>query len=349
MVQLSVLDLVPVRTGQPTGQAINACLNLAKVADQSSVTRFWLAEHHNMKSVASTSPAVLAGMIAAQTVQMRIGSGGVMLPNHAPLAVAEQFSLLEAAFPGRIDLGIGRAPGTDPVTSWALRGGRDDETSNSCFPENSRFPEWVEQVTALTMGSLPVEIGTRHFELNATPAPISSPTVWLLGSSGYSAALAARMGLPYVYAHHFTGQGTEEALRSYRGSHVGPGRPRPFVTINVCVAPHAEQAWQETLPHQNQMARLRMGLPSRPMETIEEAQASGALLSGNALEKMTEPWLVGNPFEVAQQIFELADRFEVDEVMIHPINGAHDGDPIDANPGREYAVRELASRLVDVS
>ena len=141
---LSVLDLVPVRTDQATGDALRATLGLARVADELGFRRYWLAEHHNMPAVAATNPPVLIGMVAGATDRIRVGSGGVMLPNHAPLVVAEQFALLEAAYPGRIDLGIGRAPGTDPVTSWALRhgaGGVTDEavarspsTSTTCSP-----------------------------------------------------------------------------------------------------------------------------------------------------------------------------------------------------------------------
>lgn len=342
MVQISVLDLIPVRSSQTTGQAVHASINLARVADTSSVTRFWVAEHHNARSIASTNPPVLMGLIASATEQLKVGSGGVMLPNHTPLVVAEQFALLEAAFPGRIDLGIGRAPGTDPVTSWALRGGHPDSTLRD-------FPDWVDQVTTLLDGEMPVQIGNIQHTLTATPAPISTPRTWLLGSSEYSAHLAAAKGMPYVFAHHFSGQGTEEALRIYRREYAGDDRGRVIVSVNVCVAEDTATAWHETLPYLRQMARLRLNLPQTAMETIEEAEAAEPLLSEEATAALTTPWIVGDPFEVAQGIFELADRFEIDEVMIHPINGAHDDDPLDSNPGREFAVRELTSRLVNVS
>ena len=152
-------------------------------------------------------------MVAAATSRIRVGSGGVMLPNHAPLVVAEQFALLEAAYPGRIDLGIGRAPGSDPVTSWALRhggGGVEDDAV-------SRFPEYVDNVVSMmSPGGVGLQVSGRMHALNATPAAISVPPVWLLGSSDYSARLAASRGLPYVFAHHFSGQGTAEALELYR-------------------------------------------------------------------------------------------------------------------------------------
>ncbi len=341
MVQLSVLDLLPVRRGQSTGQAIAASLALAQIADRAGCTRYWVAEHHNAPAVAATNPPVLIGLLAAQTQQLIVGSGGVMLPNHAPLVIAEQFALLEAAFPGRIDLGIGRAPGTDPVTSWALRGGRNDETLRE-------FPAWVEQVIAmLDPSGFGVDIGGRDFHIKASPAASSTPPVWLLGSSDYSAQLAAQLALPYVFAHHFAGQGTEEALAIYRGGFIGPGRPRTLISVNVSVAQDAEQARRLTLPYQHMMGRMRTGQPMQPLLSVEQAEVTPAPLTGAALDAVTRPWLVGEPHEVAEGIFELADRFDVDEVMIHPIAGASDRDPLDRYPGREYAVHELATRLVN--
>ncbi len=340
MVQLSVLDLIPVRRGQSNGQALASSFALAQVADRSNCIRYWVAEHHNTASVASTNPPVLIAMLASRTDQIRVGSGGVMLPNHAPLVVAEQFALLEAAFPGRIDLGIGRAPGTDPVTSWALRGGRPDETLRE-------FPSWVNQVIALLGDNgLGVDIDGRRFEIKASPQPVSAPPVWLLGSSGYSAALAGELGLPYVFAHHFSGQGADEALRIYRQSFQGEGRPKAFVSVNVVVAKDAGTARRLSLPYQHAMAQLRLGRPIELM-TVEQAERAPQPLPAEAWQAITEPWLIGEPHQVAESIFELTDRFDVDEVMIHPVAGAFDADPMDRYPAREYAVRELAARLVE--
>ncbi len=185
--RLSVLDLVPVRTDQTTADALAATVRLAQTADRLGYTRYWLAEHHNMPSVGATSPPVLIAYLAAQTTQLRLGSGGVMLPNHAPLAVAEQFALLEAAAPGRIDLGIGRAPGSDPVTSVLLRGaaGRDDR-------DIDQFPQYLDHVRAMMSASgVPVQLRDGDYILKATPAAASEPRLWLLGSSMYSAQLAA--------------------------------------------------------------------------------------------------------------------------------------------------------------
>src|SRR5690242_3252440 len=200
--RLSVLDLVPVRSDQSTGDAVAATRRLAQVADDAGFHRYWLAEHHNMPAVAATNPPVLIALVAAATSRIRVGSGGVMLPNHAPLVVAEQFALLEAAYPGRIDLGIGRAPGSDPVTSWALRHGGGGVEGDAV----SRFPEYVDNVISMmSPGGVGLQVGGRLHALTATPAATSVPPVWLLGSSDYSARLAASRGLPYVFAHHFSG------------------------------------------------------------------------------------------------------------------------------------------------
>ena len=234
--RLSVLDLVPVRTDQGTGDALAASLELARVADAAGYTRYWVAEHHNMPAVAATNPPVVMGLLASATSRIRIGSGGVMLPNHAPLVVAEQVALLEAAFPGRIDLGIGRAPGTDPLTSYALRhgaGGVSDEAV-------AQFPRYVDDVLAMmSPAGVQVSVAGRSQPLRATPGAASVADVWLLGSSDYSARLAAEKGLPYVFAHHFSGQGTAEALDLYR-SQFRPSEhlaePRTFLTVNTVVA-----------------------------------------------------------------------------------------------------------------
>ena len=208
---LSVLDLVPVRSDQTTGDALAATVSLARVADELGYRRYWLAEHHNMPAVAATNPPVLIAMVAAATERIRVGSGGVMLPNHAPLVVAEQFALLEAAHPGRIDLGIGRAPGTDPVTSWALRhgaGGVTDEAVN-------RFPEYVDNVLAMmdaagvglsVAGPAPTSCGPRR-------AAASVPAIWLLGllgllrPAGRREGHALRLRPPLLRLRHRRGAG----------------------------------------------------------------------------------------------------------------------------------------------
>ena len=343
--RLSVLDLVPVRADQSTADALAATLRLAQAADRLGYTRYWVAEHHNMPSVAATSPPVLIALLGAHTSQLRLGSGGVMLPNHAPLAVAEQFALLEAAYPGRIDLGIGRAPGSDPVTSYMLRGpaGRDDRDIDN-------FPEYLDHVAALMSAQgARVAIPQRQYILKATPAAVGEPRLWLLGSSAYSAHLAAAKGLPYVFAHHFTGKGTEEALRIYRSEFVPSdvaSEPVTFLTVNAVVAPTREEAEALLLSNLQMMARLRTGQPLGPLDLVEDAQAARLSPQEQAVvDAGLARAVVGTPSEAAEQVRALADRFDVDEVMVHPVASARRGtDPATA-PGREATVELLAKEL----
>ena len=204
---LSVLDLALVASGETSAAGLAATTRLAQLADRLGFTRFWVAEHHNMSSVASTEPPVLMAHLAASTEQIRVGSGGVMLPNHAPLVVAEQFAMLEALYPDRVDLGIGRAPGTDRNTMMALR-----RTSDGS--EEDQFPQHVLEVMAL-LGDVRIE-GGLHEHFKATPFLTSTPLVALLGSSGFSARLAGLLGLPFGFAHHFGMGGTMQAAEIYR-------------------------------------------------------------------------------------------------------------------------------------
>jgi luciferase family oxidoreductase group 1 len=347
--RLSVLDLVPVRTDQSTSDALAATTHLAQTADRLGYTRYWLAEHHNMPAVAATSPPVLIAHLAAHTSQVRLGSGGVMLPNHAPLAVAEQFALLEAAHPGRIDLGIGRAPGSDPVTSLALRGaaGRDERDIEA-------FPEYLDDVVALMSASgvrvpLPRDLMRENYVLKATPAAVTEPTLWLLGSSMYSAHLAAAKGLPYVFAHHFSGQGTAEALEAYR-SEFRPSdlatEPVTFLTVNAAVAETRDEAMALLLPNLQMMGRLRTGQPLGPLDLVEDAEQQD--LSPQAqlvVDEGLRRAVVGTPTEAADQVRALADEFGVDEVMVNPVASARRGTDPTTAPARETTLELLAKEL----
>jgi luciferase family oxidoreductase group 1 len=344
-VQLSVLDLIPVRTDQSSSDALAATLRLARTADELGYTRYWLAEHHNMPAVGSTNPPVLIAMVAAATQRMRVGSGGVMLPNHAPLVVAEQFALLEAAYPGRIDLGLGRAPGTDPVTSWALRHGGPVEADAA-----EHFPEYVENIRAmLSRDGVALSVAGRRHALRATPAARTEPVVWLLGSSDFSARLAAQEGLPYVFAHHFSGSGTAEALELYR-SQFRPSpeleQPRTFLTVNAVVAETEDQARRLARPQLLSMLALRTGGPLAPLRLVEDAESVEIPETHRHLaESMEQRWIIGTPETALKQIHELAEGLGVDEVMINPIAGALQGtDPATA-PAREETLRLLAAAV----
>ncbi|MGA1838770.1 LLM class flavin-dependent oxidoreductase [Herbiconiux sp. 11R-BC] len=362
MTQLSVLDLIPVRSGQNSGQAVAASLSLVRTAERLGFTRFWVAEHHNMPAVASTSPSTLIAHFAAQTERIRLGSGGVMLPNHAPLAVAEQFALLEAMHPGRIDLGLGRAPGSDPVTAYMLRGQR---TTQDADPAET-FPTDVETVAAL-LGSdrspatepfgddqpgVGLNIRGRSYELKATPRVATAPEMWLLGSSNFSATLAASLGMAFVFANHFGASGIEQALEIYRSS-FRPSEtlaaPRTFLTTNISVADTAEEAQLVALPQLITMARLRTGGALVPQLTVDEARETVLTVpEQDSVLEQSRRWLIGTAEEVEGRIRSYASQYGVDEVMVSPAGAAYASDPLDSTPSRERALELLAARFPEL-
>lgn len=341
---LSVLDLVSVRTHQSSAQAMTASLALARRADELGYRRYWFAEHHNMPAVASTAPPVLIAAAAARTQRIRVGSGGVMLPNHSPLVVAEQFAALEALAPGRIDLGLGRAPGSDPVITQLLR--RSGTTS-----EAERFPDNVADILSIMSpaGATVRFTSGGEYGVHATPAATSTPDVWLLGSSDYSAQLAASMGLPYVFANHFAGEGLERAMSLYRAQFQPSAwldAPRSFITANVVVAPTQDEAERRALPQLRQFARLRTNKPMRPIETVDEVLANPSdPLEDSLVQQGRARWFVGTPDGVATDLRAFAATHGVDEVMISPAAGAYDADPLDAAPGRLETIELLAAAL----
>ena len=343
-ISLSVLDLVPVRTGQSSAEALSSSMDLVKAADELGYRRYWFAEHHNMPAVASTAPPVLIAAAATQTSRIRVGSGGVMLPNHAPLIVAEQFAALEAIAPGRIDLGLGRAPGSDPVITQVLR--RTGSTS-----EAQHFPAHVQDILQLVSpeGAKVRFSNGDTYDLHATPEATSLPAVWLLGSSDFSAQLAAQLGLPYVFANHFAGDGVERAMSLYRQSYVPSElypEPVSFLTANVVVAPTAAEAEERALPQLRQFARLRSNKPFQKIETIDESLRSPLdALEESFIQQNRQRWFVGEAGQVAEQLQEFAEKHGVNEVMISPSAGAYEREPLAETPGRMQTLELLAGAL----
>src|ERR1700720_4783815 len=222
---LPILDLSPVSTGSSGAQSLRNSLDLARLADGLGYTRYWVAEHHNLPSVASSAPDIMIGQIAAVTERIRVGSGGIMLPNHAPLNVVERFHMLEALFPGRIDLGIGRAPGTDQVTSLALRRRQD-------IRDDDDFLERFQELMLIETGGFPE--GHPFRNVRAMPADVPLPPIFLLGSSGYSAELAAAIGAGFSFAHHFATHDAVAAMTSYRAHFKpSPALSRPHAILAV--------------------------------------------------------------------------------------------------------------------
>src|SRR5690554_5153263 len=214
MLPLSVLDLSPVTSDTPGAAALRNTLDLARLADRLGYRRYWLAEHHNLPAIASAAPDIMIGQVAAATTRIRVGSGGVMLPNHAPLTVAERFKVLEALFPGRIDLGLGRAPGTDPATSYMLR-------RRQGVSEEDDFLDRFNELMLIEARGYPA--GHPFHNVRAMPEDVALPPIFLLGSSDYSAQLAAQIGAAFSFAHHFATFDAGEAMRLYRDNF----RPSP--------------------------------------------------------------------------------------------------------------------------
>ena len=304
-VPLSVLDLAPVAAGASAGEALRHTTELARRTEELGYHRFWVAEHHNMPAIASSAPAVLLAHLAANTSTIRLGSGGVMLPNHAPLVVAEQFGTLEALHPGRIDLGIGRAPGTDQMTALALR-----RTMEGLSAEH--FPRELADLMNYFSGEEPGPI-------TATPGKGQSPAIWLLGSSGFSAQLAGLLGLPFSFAHHFSAQNTLPALALYRQS-FRPSRwlekPYAMVAVNAVCAETDERAEWLAGPAGLSFLKLRSGRPE-PLATPEEAAAYPYTeLEREFVVQRREGQATGSPATVARQLGELLARTGADELML---------------------------------
>jgi luciferase family oxidoreductase group 1 len=309
-IPLSVLDLAPVGSGQSTGDALHASVTLARRAEELGFRRYWVAEHHNMPGIASTSPGILIAHVGAHTSRIRVGSGGVMLPNHAPLVVAEQFAMLEALHPGRIDLGIGRAPGTDPATAAALR-----RTPEGLGAED--FPRELDDLLAL-LGD-PARTGARTLRITATPVARSSPAVWLLGSSGYSAQVAASLGLPFAFAHHFSARNTLPALDLYRSGFRASAvldQPYAMVTQSVFVADTAEEAEALAQPARLAQVSLRAGRP-RALPTPEEAAAHvWTTAEREILAASPGRPTIGDPTGVRTELADLVTATGADELMV---------------------------------
>lgn len=248
---LSVLDLCPITEGGTIAQALHNTLELAQHAEALGYNRYWLAEHHNIPSVASSATAVVIGQVAAATRRMRIGSGGIMLPNHAPLVIAEQFGTLESLFPGRIDLGLGRAPGSDQLTARALRRHLGDE--------DTAFPQQLEELRHYLSEPVPGQ------KLIAIPGAGLHIPIWLLGSAGFSAQLAGQLGLPFAFAAQFAPDNALRALAIYRQSFVPSGvldKPYAMVGINVVAADSDEEAHYLATSHQQAFLHLIRGKPT---------------------------------------------------------------------------------------
>ncbi|QDY69091.1 LLM class flavin-dependent oxidoreductase [Qingshengfaniella alkalisoli] len=304
MQKFSLLDLAPVAEGETVAHALSHSVELAQAAEQQGYHRFWLAEHHNMPGIASAATSVVIGQVAQATSTIRVGAGGIMLPNHSPLVIAEQFGTLETLFPGRIDLGLGRAPGTDMATARALRRSMDHSDS---------FPQDVVELIGYFDD---VADGAR---IQAVPGGGTHVPIWILGSSLFGAQLAAYLGLPYAFASHFAPAMLEQAIETYRET-FKPSRhlekPYFMMAAGVCAADTDEEALFLRSSQILAFARLRGGKPGklpRPVPDVTE-EVPPAVMQG--VEDAMSCSAVGSRDAVEARLKDLIARYEPDEMMI---------------------------------
>lgn len=304
-IPVSILDLCPVPDGSTPADSFRNSLELAREAEKNGYTRFWLAEHHNMPGIASAATSVVIAHIAGGTKKIRVGSGGIMLPNHSPLVIAEQFGTLESLYPGRIDLGLGRAPGTDQMTSQALR--RD------VMAAAERFPQDVQELQILFDDLAPGQ------KLRAVPGAGLHVPIWMLGSSTFGAQLAAALGLPYAFAAHFAPDALHAALHVYR-SQFRPSaqlhKPYFMLTVNVLAAETAEQARYHFTSHQQAFINLRRGRPGQLPPPVADIESFWSPAEKAMVNHSLAYSFVGTGAQVENGLREVIADLQPDELML---------------------------------
>jgi luciferase family oxidoreductase group 1 len=316
MIKLSVLDQSPVSDGFTPSDALRSSIELARAADRLGYERYWVAEHHAIVTLASPSPEILLARVGSETSEIRIGSGGVLLPHYSAFKIAESFRMLHALYPGRIDLGIGRAPGGGSLEAFALRRERGER------PQNDDFSDQLAELLAFLHHDFPASHPFGRIKLS--PEMPGAPDVWLLGSSSWSAAVAAEFGLPYAFAHFITPEATPEALEDYRNNFKPSKyleRPRSIVTLGVVCADTEQEAQRVFASTKLVVHRIRAQGRRLPVPTPEDALAELANLGpiadsiargGGKLPR----YIVGAPEQVREELESVASQLQVDEIMI---------------------------------
>ena len=307
---LSVLDLSPIVSGSSAAQALRNTLDLARLVDRLGYTRFWLAEHHNLASVASSAPEIMIGHVASVTEHIRVGAGGIMLPNHAPLKVVETFRVLAALHPERIDLGIGRAPGTDPVTAIALRRSREALGGDD-------FPYLMRELLAFSNDDFPDD---HPFQpVKAIPTDVPLPPIWLLGSSDYSGRVAAQIGTGFAFAAHFSQADPAPIMNFYRDNYTpSPEFPEPHAIVATAVVCAETDEEARRIASSLGLSHLRRQLGQMgPLPSPEEAlEYQYSPQEQQQVEEHLSKQIIGSPATVRARIDDLASRTRADEVMI---------------------------------
>jgi luciferase family oxidoreductase group 1 len=311
--RLSVLDQSPVPAGSTPGQALQNSIELARLVDGLGYTRFWMSEHHAMDTLACTAPEVMLARIGAETKRIRIGSGGIMLPHYTPLKAAECFRMLHALYPGRVDLGIGRAPGGGPIEALALK--RERKTK---MPDD--FPEQVSELLAFLWHNFPA--GHPFAGVRVSPEMPGGPDVWILGSSMWSAAAAVEFGLPYSFAHFFSPVHTRAAIETYRRSFTASAyrsEAEAAVAVGVICAETQEEAEFLSSSVRLLQRRIRQG-DRRPVASPQDAVRELRLLGEMPMEEGEWPrYFVGTPSRVKEQLEQMAEELEIGELIVNTI------------------------------
>ncbi|MGG0033505.1 LLM class flavin-dependent oxidoreductase [Priestia megaterium] len=306
-IPISVLDLSPVVEGGTVSDSLRNTLDLAQHAEKWGYNRYWLAEHHNMTGIASSATSVVIGHVAAGTSRIRVGSGGIMLPNHSPLVIAEHFGTLESLFPGRIDLGLGRAPGTDQLTAQALR--RDRRSDGSDFPEQlAELQEYFKPDSESQM------------RVKAVPGQGLNIPIWLLGSSGFSAQLSAQLGLPFSFASHFSPNNTMTALNMYR-RYFKPSdvldKPYAMLGVNVIAADTDKEAERLATSMQQQFLNLIRNTPGKLKAPVDNMDELWTDFEKASLQQQLGSSIVGSPETIKVKLEQFIEETEADELMIN--------------------------------
>lgn len=304
--KLSILDQVPISNGKTAEEALEATIELAQFADRFGFNRYWIAEHHDFKGLASPAPDILLGIIGSKTKQIRIGSGAVLLPNYQPYNIAERYNLLASLYPGRVDIGLGRAPGGSAEASIALAGN---------FLEQARkYTEKVDELLKFLRHEFPEE----HIFSKVTPRPVPTerPSPWLLGTSVKSAVLALEKGLPYVFGHFMSDEDGAAIIKGYFDNFQGK-KPQAMVTVSVTCAETTEEAEEIALSNQVWRIMQDQGLGNGLVPTIEEAKAYEFTPEDiKSLRKSSQRQIIGNPAEVKEELEKLAESYQTEELMI---------------------------------
>lgn len=310
--KISILDLVPVVEGQTLSQSYQDAVVLAQAAERLNYERYWVAEHHSMEGIASAATSVVLGHVAGATTTLKVGSGGIMLPNHPPLVIAEQFGTLEAMYPNRIELGLGRAPGSDPKTAMALR--KDPRRQGQDFPE--LLQELRDYINPKTM---------ERGQVRAIPGEGQNIPIWLLGSSDFSARLAGQLGLPFGFAAHFSPHNTLPAMRIYRES-FRPSevldQPYALVCLNVFAAETYEEAEYIATSSKQQFLSLIRGNPGKLPRPVKDMDEVWSPMEKAAVMQQLAGTIIGNPDQVEEELSAFTEQTQAQELMV--VSNAHD-------------------------